>query len=62
MVLLLNGNWEYILREVLALSTEQELRAVPKQLSDQRPDIQGLPSADAEGNNNFDQYADEKSD
>ena len=62
MVLVLNGNQVYILREVLALSTEQELRAIPRRLSDQRPDIEGLSSADAEGNDDFDEYADEKSD
>ena len=62
MVLFLNGNQEYIPQEVPALSTEQALQAVLKRLSEPRPEIERLSSADAEQDNDFDEYAVEMSD
>ena len=61
MVLFLNGNQKYIPQEVLALSAEQALQAVHKRLSDPRPEIQGLPSANTKQDNNFDECAVEMS-
>ncbi|CAN0032778.1 unnamed protein product, partial [Sphacelaria rigidula] len=54
MVLFLHGNHEYIPVKVPALSTEQALQAVPRRLSDPRPEIEGLSSANAERDDDFD--------
>ena len=61
MVLFLNGNQEYIPREVPAPSTAPALQAVPKRLSHPRPDIEGFSLANVEQDSDFDENAVEMS-